>query len=170
VKKPVSSIRNLLVVVLVIAIDCSLIQYCLADESYFPYSGWPLWFRVAFAGSLPMASAVVIGGFTILARRKRGWPFLSGFVLSGAFALFALMGLALVLPPDWFTPVFRVAHDFWWKLYLQYHFTFGLSRKDYLFAAEMVLFTALFTVPELLTAVAGGLLSRSFSRGSLERP
>src|SRR4051794_5688631 len=75
---PVSSIRNIHVVVLVIAIDCSLIRYCLADELYFPYYGWPLWFRVAFAGSLPMASAVAICGFMILARCKRGWPFLSG--------------------------------------------------------------------------------------------
>ena len=58
---PVASIRNLLVVVLVIALDCYLIQYCLADETYFPYAGWPLLFRAGFAGSLPMASAVVIG-------------------------------------------------------------------------------------------------------------
>ena len=104
--------------------------------------------------------------------RARSWrgrghgsrPFLTGFVLSGAFAMVALLALSLVFPRDWFTPIYRTAHDFWWKLYLRDHYTFGLSRQDYLFAAEMVLYTVLFTIPEVLIAVAGGLLARWSSR------
>jgi hypothetical protein len=164
-RTPVASIRNLLVVVLVIALDCYLIQYCLDDDSYLPYEGLPLWFRVGFAGSLPMANAVVVGGALILPWRKGSRPLLAGFVLAGAFALAALLALSLVLPKDWFTPIYLTAHDSWWKLYLDYHYTFGLSRKDYLFTAEMVLFTVLFTIPEFLIAMTGGLLALWSSRG-----
>ena len=90
-RTPVASIRNLLVVVLVIAPDLYLIQYCLDDDSYFPYKGWPLWFQVAFSGSLPMANAVVVGGAVLLPWRKGSRPFLTGFVLAGAFALAVLL-------------------------------------------------------------------------------
>jgi hypothetical protein len=75
-----------------------------------------------------------------------------------------MMGLSLVLPRDWFPPVYRYAHDLWWTFYLRDHYTFGLSRKDYLFAAQMVLFTGLFTIPELLIAATGGLVARWFAR------
>jgi hypothetical protein len=168
-KTPVASIRNLLVVVLVIALECYLIQYCLVDESYFPYKGWPLWFQVAFAGSLPMAGSVVVGGVSLLPWRKGARPFLTGFVLSGAFALVAMLALSLIFPRDWFTPIYRTSHDVWWKLYLSYHYTFGLSRTEYLFAAEMVSFTVLFTIPELLIALTGGLLARRISARSSRR-
>src|SRR5215208_3153721 len=111
--RPVASVRNMSVVVLAFALDLYLIQYCLADENFFPYAGYPLWFRVGFAGSLPMATGVVIGGFLVLPARGSESPFLTGFILSGAFALFAMLGFSLVLPRDWFTPVYRSAHDLW---------------------------------------------------------
>ena len=161
---PIASIRNLLIVVLVIALDCYLIQYCLVNDAYLPFEGWPLLFRVGFAGSLPMMSAVVAGGFLLLPWRQGEGSFLTGFVLSGALGLFAILTLALVFPWGWLTPLYRAAHDFWWKIYLNDHYTFGLSHKEYLFAAEMVFFTVLFTIPELLIALTGGLVGRRFSR------
>ena len=113
-----------------------------------------------------MANAVVVGGAVLLPWRKGSRPFLTGFVLSGALALSALLALSLVFPRDWFTPIIVTAHDFWWKLYLSYHYTFGLSRKDYLFAAEMVFYTVLFTIPELLIAVTGGCWLAVFAGGT----
>ena len=76
--------------------------------------------------------------------------------------MFAMMGLSLLLPGDWFKPLYRYAHDLYWKFYPK--LTFGLSHQDYFLAAQVVLFTSLFTIPEFLVATTGGLLARRFAR------
>lgn len=111
-----------------------------------------------------MGTSLVIGGFLLISHRASERPFLAGFVVFGALALFAMLGVSLVIPWGWFTTYYRSASNLWWKLYLQDHYTFGLSRKDYLLAAQMVFFTLLFSVPELLVAVTGGAAARSILR------
>ena len=177
-KTSVASVRNLIVVVLVIALDFHLVRNGLVNVpsilhngwplwihvGFFGYESWPVWFRAGFVGSLPMANAVLVGGAVLLPWHKGSRPFLTGFVLTGAFAMFALLALCLVLPSEWFATIYLGAYDFWFKLYLSYRDTLGLYQKEYFLAAELVLYTVLFAIPELLIAVTGGLMARRSSR------
>jgi hypothetical protein len=154
-KTSVATIRNLCAVVLVLAIDASFVHDFLADDGYFPLAGWPMLFRFGFAGSLPAASVVVVAG--VMALPKRGErPFLAGFAVAGAIALFAMLALALLAPWEWFRPWFRqmnIASARWHRAY-----AIPMTYGDFLIASETALFTAIFSTPELLVALAGGFL------------
>jgi hypothetical protein len=154
----VATIRNLLVIVLVVCIDGSLIYDCLTDESYFPYDHWPTLFRFVFAGSVPMLSAVVVVGAMALPGRGRVHTSLVGFTLLGAFAIFSLMGLALVVPWEWFVPLFRGVRGSSYSWYRAYFHK--MKYRDFLFALDMALFITLFTTPELVIALVGAWLGR----------
>jgi hypothetical protein len=115
-----ATIRNLMVVVLVACIDGGLIHDCLTDNSYFPFYYWPQLFRFVFAGSVPMLSAVVVAGAFALPGRGPARPFLSGFTLAGTLAFFTLLGLGLVVPWDWFVPLYREEQSLAWDWYIAY--------------------------------------------------
>jgi hypothetical protein len=162
---PLFSVRNLIAVVGVIAIDFALVHDLIIDKTYIPFRAWGALAALGFTGSLPAASAVAIAGVLTLPRRGRGRPFLTGFALSGAVAVFALMGLAFLLPWDWFIPLYKRVNEDALKVYRYSGWIYERTRFS-LFndACEMTAFAVLFSVPELLIAVTGGLLARRAAR------
>jgi hypothetical protein len=164
----VATIRNLLVLVLVISIDSALVHDYLGDSSHFPYLYWPILFRLAFAGSILMLSTVVLTGSMALPGRGHGKPFLIGFTLSGAFAIFALLGLALVVPWEWFIQLYREVHQFSYIYY--YKYLNKLRIRDFQLLVDLLLFTAIFTSPQLLIGVTGGFFARRFAASRVRTP
>jgi hypothetical protein len=113
---------------------------------------------------------VVIGAVLGVPGRGAGRPFLTGFVIAGLLALVVVPGLALVTPWEWFIPLFRWTNEETWKLYRDYALGPRLQYKVFFDASTVAVFTALFTLPELLIALTGGLLVRMSSRPNPSGP
>jgi hypothetical protein len=157
-KTPAGSIRNLLVIISVIAADCSLVHNCLADESYLPFDGWPAAFRLGFFGSAIMANLEVVGGSMLLPRPGDGRPFLTGFVIAGAVSILVVQGIAAVIPHAWCIPLARAINTHAAKIHPS--LGFGLTFSDFLEVSFFFTFSVLILLPELLIASMGGLLAR----------
>jgi hypothetical protein len=156
-KAPAASIRNLLVVVLVLAADFSLI-HDLSDSILPPYIRWPPLFRLGFLASLPMANAVVVGGSVILSRGGQRRAFLTGFVLSGVVAVAVLLALAVAAPDVWGLGLHRFPDWLFRWLIRQGWARLSFGQAEIICALTNL--AVLFVIPELLIATAGGLVAR----------
>ena len=156
-KASAASIRNLLVVVLVLAADFSLI-HGLSDSILPPFIRWPLLFRLGFFASLPMANAVVVGGSVILSRGGQRRAFLTGFVLSGAVALAVLLALAAAAPEVGGLGFHHLSH--WLFRWLIRQGWVRLSSGQAETICTLAILVVLFVIPELLIAAAGGVVAR----------
>ena len=161
-KTPAASIRNLLVVVSVIAADCGLVHDYLADKSYLPFDGWPEAFRLGFFGSAIMANLVVVGGSMILPQRGDGRPFLAGFVVAGAASILVVQGVASVTPHHWCIPLYRAINAQAARLHPR--LGLGIPFSNLLDASFVLTFSGLIFLPELLIATTGGLVARRLAK------
>jgi hypothetical protein len=157
-----ASIRSLFVVVLIVAVDCYLVHDWNDVGSLVHLHGWPLPFRLGYFGSALMANLVMFGGSILLPRRGDGRPFLTGFVVAGALSILVIPGLSLLLPWDWFIPLFKAINDQSWSIYR--NSKLGMSYSDFFEACISLVYGGLFFFPELLIATMGGLLAHRFAR------
>jgi hypothetical protein len=159
---PFASISNLVIDIVVIAVDSGLAHDYLADDQYLPFDGLPTAFRLGFAGSALMANLVIIGGSILVPGRVAERPFLAGFVIAGAASILVVLGSTALTPHDWV---------YWLSLRvnpraarLQRWLGPGLSYRSCLDLSYLISFGALNFLSELLIATAGGLVARAFAR------
>jgi hypothetical protein len=164
-KAPAASIRNLLVVVLVLSADFYLIRDRLDGDTPYPYFMWPVLFQFGFLGSLPMTNVVVIGGSLILSRGGERRAFLSGFVLVGAVAIAALLSLAVAIPYEWSRDLERFTSEITDWLNRRNWLNLSFRQQSYTIY-RLAVFTVLLTIPEFLIATLGGVVARSRTRSA----
>jgi hypothetical protein len=162
VKPSFATIRNLIVIVSVVAVDCGLVHDCLVDESYLPYRGWSAAFGLGSFGSVLMGNLVVVGGSMILPRRGDGRPFLVGFVLLGAASILVVQGFAAVVPHAWCLPLARTINAQAARVHSR--LGLGIPFSDFLEVSIILTFSGLIFLPELLIASTGGLLARRLAK------
>jgi hypothetical protein len=148
------SIRNLLVVILVLCADFYLIRDSFDLNFRYPYFGWPEAFQYGFLGSLPMTNLVVIGGSVILSKGGKRRAFLAGFVLAGAVGIAACLALSLAIPSEWsgFLDPSNPRVTIW----MRRHALLDSFDSQSAIVLRLAIATALFTIPEVLIALAGG--------------
>ena len=159
-RTPVATIRNLLVVVSLIAVDCGLVHDCLVDETYLPFEGWSAAFRFGWFGSVLMANLVVIGGSMVYPGRGDDRPFLGGFVLAGAASILVIQGIVAVIPNPWCIPWFRAINF----QAARVHPLLGLPSTALLDVSFVLGFGGPVFLAELLIATTSGLVARRLAR------
>ena len=161
---PVASVRHLIVVVLLVAEDCSLIHDFLEKDGNVPYHGWPTLFRLGFFGSVLMANLVVLGGSMLIPRRDGGQPFLTGFVLAGIASILTIQGGAFLMPEAWFDPMIR--HCYAGLRSIDRSYGHKMNPRDFMKVAPFLCFGGLFFIAEFSTAMAVGLVAWRAHRAS----
>ena len=167
-KASAASIRNLLVVVLVLCADFYLVRDRFDKSGLCPYFAAPEAFQFGFLGSLLMTNLVVVGGSIILSRGGERRTFLAGFVLSGAVAIAALLLLSLAIPPGWLADFDKSTN--WIRRWMDRQRWIDLPYRHAQIILRLAGFTVLFTIPELLIATVGGCVVRSRARTVSREP
>jgi hypothetical protein len=148
--RPRFTIATLAFVVVLLALDFAWMRVLLPIRGFSVFGFAAQGFDV---GVLPMANLLVLSLYLRLSRRERPHPFLVGFELCGLGAVLAYMAWCWADPKTVANLIMTLYRAWWlWK---------PLSPSDpYL----LVVAAISFTVPQLLVAMLGGLMTRYFAR------